>query len=80
MPFAKSATSPGGDLVASQPATKITTRHRIRVAVSDPVKFKITHSSNVKVSLLVEYLTTPYPQIEIQCHPQLRPFMPTVAA
>ena len=80
MPFAKSAASPGGDLVASHPATKLTTRHRVRASVSDPINFKISHSINVKVSLLVEYLATPYPQIEIQCHPQLLPFMPTAAA
>ena len=74
MPFTKLPLTPGGSLVADFPPTRFTSSHKVQLAITDPVKLAFSHSSTASVKLAVEYLSQPYPPLEIQCHPQYRPF------
>lgn len=74
MPFTKLPLTPGGSLVADYPPTRFTSRHTVRLALTDPVKLELSHSSTASVKLAIEYLSPPYPQLEIQCHPQFRAY------
>ena len=80
MPFTKLPLSTGGSLVADHIPTRITTKTTATLAISDPIEFKISHTTTAVVKLAVEYLESPYPNtIEIQCQPAFVPYISRVA-